>query len=45
LPARSGDWIRMDLSVIIVSYNTADLIGECLSSVLGSEGSHKTFVR
>mgnify|MGYP000176163095 CR=1 FL=1 len=28
----------MDLSLIIVSYNCADLIGECLSSVLGSSG-------
>lgn len=35
----------MDVSVIIVSYNTADLLGDCLSSVLKSEGvSTEVFV-
>jgi glycosyltransferase involved in cell wall biosynthesis len=28
-----------DLSVIIVTYNTADLIGECLASVEHDEGA------
>lgn len=28
----------MDISIIIVTYNTADLIGGCLDSVLASEG-------
>jgi N-acetylglucosaminyl-diphospho-decaprenol L-rhamnosyltransferase len=35
----------MDLSVIIVSYNTADLIGPCLSSLeAGKHGRHEVFV-
>lgn len=30
----------MDLSVVIVSYNTADLIGLCLESIEASQGGH-----
>jgi GT2 family glycosyltransferase len=31
----------MDLSIIIVSYNTSDLIGTCLSSVTGADDVSK----
>jgi len=31
----------MDLSVIIVSYNTADLIGPCLTSIIDQTGGNK----
>lgn len=34
----------MDVSIIIVTYNTADLIGGCLDSVLASQGSETEII-
>lgn len=32
------EYILMDLSIVIVNYNTRDLLGECLRSLFASEG-------
>ena len=34
----------MDLSIIIVSYNTADLIGTCIDSIVNADGCNKEII-